>query len=143
MKEAAGQIADEIAEHIYQVAQNEADPAVRLAKGFYAYLQKAVENPTLGWFLIRYSPFSIELQEVMKRLIVESVQFGIDKGSFRLTSAQIPAVETLIRGTSLMSLRMRLTEETPDDLEIQTIRLILQALGIEDERAQKIAQENA
>ena len=142
-KVVAAQINDELATHLSQKIDLQADPAYRSASLLYSYLRVGIEEPTLAWFIVRYGPRSHALQVNMHDVIDLALHAGVTAGHFILTPEQFASAGALIRGTAIMTLRARLTTDSPPDLEQNSVGLILRALGLSSAESLRLAQAAA
>lgn len=142
-KVAAAQINDEVATHLSHRIDPQADPAYRSAALIYSYLRVGFEEPTLAWFIVRYGPRSHSLQAHMQGVIDLALHAGVAAGHFILRPEQFASASALIRGTAIMTLRARLTTDSPPDLEQHSVGLILRGLGLSSAESERLAQAAA
>jgi AcrR family transcriptional regulator len=140
-EDVAGELAREMTERVVAGFAGVADPALRLAIGVRQYIRRAHEEPLWGRFMSRFGLSPAVLQAVMSGEALRDFEVGVESGRYRVTPAQIPAMVALLAGSTLAAMLPVLDgHATWREIGSDTAELLLRALGIEVDEAQRLAR---
>jgi len=139
----AHQLVTELRESIAAATVDEADSAVQLAIGMGHFLRRAHEEPVWGAFILRFALTTETLRSILLGHPATIVRQGISDGRFSIRPDQVPAVLAMIGGAVLGQIALILDGHAPwRKAAADLAELILYALGIDQQEARKIAQND-
>jgi AcrR family transcriptional regulator len=116
------------------------DPARVLAASLRHTLRAGLEDPTLGWFLLRANESITTGDFGLARYGRRDIRRGVESGRFRF-SGDVELAYTILGGAAEALLRRRLLGELPLEAETDFIAHALRILGVPDADAFAIAAE--
>jgi AcrR family transcriptional regulator len=140
-EDVAGQLAREMTERVVSGFAGVADPAQRLAIGVRQYIRRAHEEPSWGRFMSRFGLSPAVMRAVMSSEALRDFEVGVASGRYRVKPAQLPAMVALLAGSTLAAMQPVLDgHATWREIGSDTAELLLRALGIEADEAQRLAR---
>jgi AcrR family transcriptional regulator len=115
------------------------DPARVIAVSLRHTLRAGVEDPTLGWFLLRAADALSVGEAALGAFARRDLRRGIRSGRFRADVADLAG--TVIGAGMLAVLRRRLRGELPPAADGDLALLALRLLGVPENEARAIASE--
>lgn len=112
------------------------DAAERAATAIRHYLEKAAGDPKWGWSMVNISANGIIFGMETYRRAEQTVQEGMDAGTFCLNDARMG--RDLIMGTTLSAIVTLLREKPGPRYHLEITRGLLLALGVSNDRADQI-----
>ncbi len=115
------------------------DPARVLAVSLRHTLRACVQDPTLGWFILRAGDL-IEVGDIALGAYGRSdIRRGLESGRFHFDDVELAC--TMIAGSVEALVRRRLKGELPPEAEEALAAHLLRLLGVPDGDAQAITEE--
>lgn len=140
-EDVAGQLAREMTERVVAGFAGVADPAQRLAIGVRQYIRRAHEEPSWGRFMSRFGLSPAVMRAVMSSEALRDFEAGVASGRYRVKPTQLPAMVALLAGSTLAAMQPVLDgHATWREIGSDTAELLLRALGIEADEAQRLAR---
>jgi len=140
-EDVAGQLAREMTERVMAGFEGVDDPAQRLAFGVRLYIRRAHEEPLWGRFMSRFGLSPSLMQSVMASAALRDFEAGVASGRYRVNPTQIPAMVALLAGSTLAAMLPVLDgHATWREIGSDTAELLLRALGLEADEAQRLAR---
>lgn len=116
------------------------DPAVRLATGIRLWIRRAHAEPHWARFLTRFAFSNASLQSMWSGPPVVDLMRGIEQGRYTCRLEQLPSVVAMIAGSVLGAIFLVLEgHRTWRDASMDTVELLLVALGVPREEARALA----
>jgi AcrR family transcriptional regulator len=115
------------------------DPARVLAASLHHTLRACVEDPVLGWFVLRSAGLAEAAQAALGDRGRRDLARGRDAGRFRFDDLELTT--TAIAGAAEAALRARLRGELPAGAELRLVELVLRLLDVPADEARSIAAE--
>jgi len=115
------------------------DPARVIAVSLRHTLRAGVEDPTLGWFLLRAADAPSVGEATLGAFARRDLRRGIRSGRFRADFANL--ADTVIGAGMLAVLRRRLRGELPPAADAELALHALRLLGVPENEARVIASE--
>ncbi len=136
----AAQLADEMHQRVVASYAGVEDPAQRLANGIRQFIRRAHEEPHWGRFINRFAFSNQSLQGLWAGPPMRDVLLGISQHRYDFRQEQLPAVISLIAGSTLSAMFLVLEgHRTWREAGSDTAELVLRAMGIAPEQARQIA----
>lgn len=140
-EDVAAQLAREMIERVVAGFAGLADPAQRLAIGVRQYIRRAHEEPLWGRFMSRFGLNPALTQALHDTDPIADFEAGIASGRYRVAHDQLPAMVSLLAGTTLAAMLPVLDgRSTWRDMGSDTAELLLVALGLDREEARAMAR---
>jgi AcrR family transcriptional regulator len=115
------------------------DPARVLAVSLRHTLRACVQDPTLGWFVLRAADFIAVGDIALGPYGRRDIRRGLESGRFHFEDLELAV--TMIAGSAEALLRRRLQRELPPEAEAALTAHVLRLLGVPDDDAHTIAGE--
>ena len=115
------------------------DPARVLAVSLRHTLRACVQDPTLGWFILRAGDFIAVSDVALGAYGRRDIRRGLESGRFHFEDVELAC--TMIAGSVEALLRRRLEGELPPEAEAALTAHVLRLLGVPDDDARTIAGE--
>ena len=115
------------------------DPARVLALSLRHTLRVCIEDPTLGWFVLRAGDVIAVSDVALGAYGRRDIRRGIESGRFHFDDVELAC--TMIAGSADALLRRRLEGELPAEAEVGFTAHVLRLLGVPDGEASAIAAE--
>jgi AcrR family transcriptional regulator len=115
------------------------DPARVLAASLHHTLRSCVEDPVLGWFVLRSAGLAEAAQAALGARGRRDLARGRDAGRFRFDDLELTA--TAIAGAAEAVLRARLRGELSEAAELRLLEMVLRLLDVPADEARSITAE--
>ncbi len=115
------------------------DPARVIAVSLRHTLRACVQDPTLGWFILRAGDLIAVGDVALGTHGRRDIRRGLESGRFRFEDIELAA--TMIAGSAEAVVRRRLEGELPPEAEAALAAHVLRLLGVPDDDARAIAGE--
>jgi AcrR family transcriptional regulator len=131
---------DDMHERVMRTFVGVDDAAVRLATGVRLWVRFAHENPSMGRFTVRFALTEQSLRAMFTGPPMRDVSAGIATGRYHVDKSMTPGIASLIIGATVSAMWMVLEgHQTWREAGSSTAGLLLRALGIDPDEAQKIS----
>jgi AcrR family transcriptional regulator len=115
------------------------DPARVIAVSLRHTLHACVEDPTLGWFVLRAGDLIAVGDIALGAYGRRDIRRGLESGRFQFEDVELAC--TMIAGSAEALVRRRLEGELPPEAEAALVTHVLRLLGVPDDDAHTIARE--
>ncbi|MGJ7510098.1 TetR/AcrR family transcriptional regulator [Variovorax sp. GT1P44] len=140
-EEVAAELVQEMAERLAPGFAGLDDPARRMSIGLRQYLRRAHEDPMWGRFMVRFGLSLMTLQAVEASDPAIDLRAGIASGRFKIDSEQMPAMLSMISGSTLAAMIPVLAgHSTWRSIGSDTVEFVLTALGVSRREAKSLSR---
>jgi AcrR family transcriptional regulator len=115
------------------------DPARVIAVSLRHTLRTCVQDPTLGWFILRAEDFIAVSDVALGAHGRRDLRRGLESGRFHFDDLELACA--MIAGSAEAVLRRRLEGELPLEAEAALVMQVLRLLGVPDDEAHSVAAE--
>jgi AcrR family transcriptional regulator len=131
-------VSDEMMRVVDALAQDERDPAARIAAGVRLFIELATEYPVLGAFLSRGGLRVLTDNSLVKEYLPRDLIQARDSG--RIHISDLDLAFDLVVGPTLTALHRMQSRPLPNGYAARLVSAILQALGLPADDADAIAR---
>lgn len=139
--EVANALAHEMIERTEASLGDMKDPVARIATGVRLFVRRAHDDQHWGRFLVRFALAHTALHNLMAEPPAGDVRRAIESGKFKASLADIPALVTMLNGSTLAAMNAVIHgEQTWREAGSATAELFLRAGGVARPEARKLSR---
>ncbi|HBP4632899.1 TPA: TetR/AcrR family transcriptional regulator [Pseudomonas aeruginosa] len=139
-EQVASQMSAEMHQRVAMSFATLEDPAERLSRGMRYFIRRTHEEPHWGTFLTRFAMSHSAMREMLYSQVTIDLLQGLKQDRYQIRQENLPSVISLIASSTLGAMFLVLEGiKTWRDAGSETVELVLRALGIPAEEAQRLA----